>query len=955
MPDLIDDDILGIISTGETTIQEQIGRADRANTQNPQQIPSNLTGTVVPSNADAGTTDQTFGDDDALRTGSNIQGAQAGSPYPGSLPPGSADDGSGSVNSVDQNFIDANNPVGRAYPGWQTGASATGDDGAGLNPVAARIQELYGGNYETVSPTPNVLDRFASYTYNVSLYIMTPAQYARMINTRRKDVSGLKLLMSSAGAPASKSTGFSQTASRSEPSGDTDLGTVTVTASRGGRSQFFPLDYYLDNVQLKTMINGKGTMSAHSATELNFRIIEPNGISLIDNLSSVTQQLALQSGDNLNAYLGQVYLMVIRFYGYDQNGQLITPNNEDNEIQGDRNAVVEKFIPFIFSNIKFRIANKLTEYECQAYCPQNMIATAQQRGVIPYNFQISSTTLKDLLTNDLSSALNQYQAQWKSQGLITYPDEYKFELASPLDSNTVTVVPPGNTDFTKTEMGPGPNGDARRVLPSTNSVQKTTKTNSAFAGMSIVQFIDQQVRNSGYIYQQQKYIYDPKFPNTKKVQTGAGNLMAWYRIGTEAVPKLNQWDEKRGDYAYKITYKVTPYLVSDTLSDYFPRSPRWTAPKVYKYWFTGENSQIIDFTQELNNLYYYAVTTAQLGTSDSVMKNQIKKNPQPVSPASSQGSDGKVNEPGANAAAYLYNPADFARLRMTILGDPDWIEQGEVWEGVTGRDFDTSAFLSDGTINYESREVVFDVIFNTPSDYDFNYGTVTTPSSSTAASQRPGVARSLEMRTRYKAVWVTHNFSQGRFTQDIEGLMIVPEVADQRASGSLLNTFSAGAVNADNQTSTTTSLVTESNVNANNDTQSSVILNPNANNNYFAATPTLSDNFLFNLDSPIDQLFPGQVSAPTSGTQIIGTASVNGSTNFATGGTFVTPVSVNITLLNGTNVSVSSEAEINELFNQGQIDFRTASTGINSIRSLQSAQQTTINNGPVQFINRGDP
>ena len=43
MPDLIDDDILGIISTGETTIQEQIGRADRANTQNPQQIPSNLT------------------------------------------------------------------------------------------------------------------------------------------------------------------------------------------------------------------------------------------------------------------------------------------------------------------------------------------------------------------------------------------------------------------------------------------------------------------------------------------------------------------------------------------------------------------------------------------------------------------------------------------------------------------------------------------------------------------------------------------------------------------------------------------------------------------------------------------------------------------------------------------------------------------------------------------------
>jgi hypothetical protein len=176
-----------------------------------------------------------------------------------------------------------------------------------------------------------------------------------------------------------------------------------------GRNQFFPLDYYIDDVQVKSIISGKGTGGAHNVTELRFKIIEPNGITFLDNLFAATQQyIALQGGNVKQNYAAQNFLMVIRFYGYDENGTLVTANRQNKDAVGsDVNATVEKFIPFQFTGIKFRIANKLVEYECSAVCPQNIVATGPARGVIPYNVEVTSQTLKELLTGTAKFATGQ--------------------------------------------------------------------------------------------------------------------------------------------------------------------------------------------------------------------------------------------------------------------------------------------------------------------------------------------------------------------------------------------------------------------------------------------------------------------------------------------------------------------------------------------------------------------
>lgn len=739
-------------SAGQTVDNAQRSNDDRADPVAPYPADTQTSSAPTTANQFRSGEQEDAGTDDPTRDIATTQSI----PPPTAGPIAPTTTGAGQPNQ----FLSGAQEDAAATPTTQRGAGAPNDDsGAGQNAVVAALQKLYGGEAEVIKPTPNILDKCASYTYNISIYMITPQQYQNLITTKKKNVAGFSLILQSGGA----GSGVPQDPQEVQQTAD---GNSPVP---GGRNPNFPLDYYIDDLQIKTLVNGKGTLAAHGATELNFRVLEPNGITFLQNLIKATKEMASNTGDNVNAYLSQVYLMVIRFYGYDEMGMPVTPEQEVGALQSDKTAISEKFIPFLLKGLTFRIAGKLTEYNCSAVAPQNLIGTGQQRGVIPYNFQITSSTLKQLLTVDLADALNGYQAQQIKEGIFTKPDKYSFKLLPPLDLDTLKITPPGDTNFASTAMSPRPTDDPKSLNGKTQSVKADTKTNSAFGGMSIVQFLDQMVRTSDYIYQQQIFTRNPKTQKLER-QASGGKLMAWYRISVEALPR--EWDPKRGDYAYDITYQIAPYLVTDTLSEYFPRSPRWTAPKEYKYWFTGENNSILDYTQEFNALYYYVVNTEQARVSKSVLKNISKKGYQPASGQSSQGMRGKVNEPGANAADYLYNPGDLAKVKFTIIGDPDWIQQGDVWSGISGEKFDPNILMPDGTINYESRETMFDIVFNTPADYDLPTGLI---GPGPVAAGEPTME---ELRTRYKAVWLTNSFARGKFTQEIQGTLVLPSVND---------------------------------------------------------------------------------------------------------------------------------------------------------------------------------
>lgn len=255
-----------------------------------------------------------------------------------------------------------------ARPSGPAGAGANGEDGTG---AATTKQVMASFNNTFFSPKNNVLDKYASYTYSISWYLLTPTDYKNLTATKKPNVANYSLIAQSAGAP-----------------------TGATPANAGGiRNQYFSLDYYLDNLEIVSAISGKGTNRAHNAADIKFDVVEPAGITLITNLQKAVE--AVYKNSNIRYSLA-AYCLVIRFYGYDENGNIVTASDSDNN-----NAVVEKFIPFYIENIKFRVvSNKLVEYRVTAKPIVYYVGLGSAMGTIKAPIEISGSTVSQILAGN---------------------------------------------------------------------------------------------------------------------------------------------------------------------------------------------------------------------------------------------------------------------------------------------------------------------------------------------------------------------------------------------------------------------------------------------------------------------------------------------------------------------------------------------------------------------------
>jgi hypothetical protein len=775
-------------TAGAVVKQDQAGRQENANSTMPpggNLIQTGPDGRVVPpgqtqpTNARRTTQDSDAGTNAPVRDITSTQ----------SVPPPTA--------QPIQNRPDA--PTAGRTPG----AGAAGQDSAARAGTVQGLQNIFLGSGARIVPQANSLGKYGSYTYNLSLYIMSPQDYQRTVAGARISVPGSQLLIQSGGMPGSPAT---PTPSDSQNQGVTGETTGTQPTS-AGRNQYFPLDFYIDDFTITNLQPGKGTGSANAVTNMRFKIVEPNGISFLDNLYSACEQYV---GKKQN-YASQTYLMVIRFYGYDEKGNLVKVDNGTVDVRTDKNALVEKYIPFQFTKIGFRVANTLTEYNCEAVVPGNNQASGQARGIIPYNTELQAETIgglfggkavynekqqqdgreqiatdsaqdgpgnnpappngnaapKKTITGGLIDALNQFELERVKEGIFTYPDQYEVIFPDPVISNAKTQ-PPGVVDKTKVGQ-PSPTTAGEAKNPATNSMNPTTQAKPSVAGMSIVQFIDQAVKTSSYIYDQQILQYNGE--SNQPIRNGsAPKLISWYRIGVQALPL--KYDPKRNDYTYKITYSVNPYLVNDVKSDFFNQSPFRGTHKKYSYWFTGENTEVLDYQQEFNNLFYVVVNGNTPPKNGPILdyRELAKRSYQTRSQESDQGQDGKINEPAANAATSLYSPADLARVKISIVGDPAWIAQGEIWRNI--RAFSYTPFFPDGTINYEIQEPLFEIAWNKPVDYSLTTGLMNPNQRTNGANQIETLANGPSQSYIYRALSVTSSFKQGKFTQDLEGVLV---------------------------------------------------------------------------------------------------------------------------------------------------------------------------------------
>jgi hypothetical protein len=675
-------------------------------------------------------------------------------------------------------------------PGFVTtqgGVGALGDDSgiSNKNSTRAEIDNMF--NQDRIVPQNNILDQYASYTYQFSLYLMKPEGYRQLMNSRKKIISNSQLLIQSGGIPA------------------------------GNRNTYFPNDYYIENVQLRSAITGKGTNAAHNVNQIKMTVVEPNGITLIPNLSKAVEAFLGGAQNKRVNFASAIYLLVIRFYGYDDQGNLVQ-GGVNSPLSGTTGpAFVEKYYPITIDKIDFKVSNKLVEYDIQGTAVQQSIATGSNRGTIPYNVELGGISVKDALTGPtvvtpprsatappnerdstqsatptagvdanpppappnvtaankantqtvrqgLVTALNQFQQNLVKQGIYSVADTYSVEfIGNSISDARIQVKNPDKNQLTMSVAKTA--ADAKD--PAKQSNDPNSRMLSVLAGTQIVQFIDKLLKNSTYVTDQA--LVKVSEQNGKQTPNGSpGKNVAAYKITTEALPI--KYDPKRNDYAYAIKYVISPYQVQNLISPYFQIPKYRGVHKQYNYWFTGENTQVLSYEQTYNALYSAVMsgTPGQLG--GTLIQDAIKANFQPRSNESSQGATGRTNEIGASFTDALYNPGDLANATMQIVGDPAWLQQGEVVNVPNANNFSTTPFNPDGSINFEAGQILFEILINTPGDYNLNTGLIDPNRRETVfQTQLPG-------SNRQSYVYVTNecisDFNKGKFTQTLKGTLL---------------------------------------------------------------------------------------------------------------------------------------------------------------------------------------
>ena len=360
-------DARGTASAGQFVAEEARGRAEGAATSNPGPVGTVTVTGITDAELAANPQFAEFGLNGRVRPQTQTQ----------ATPPV----GNGSALPFITGDEDGNPVPG--IPTTQAGAAANRDDNTAPN--SNRTAQIINASFnKKITPEPNVLDEYASYTYAITWYLMTPDQYNAMMRSQKKNCASWQLLMQSGGAPTQVA------------------GATSTTAATGGRNKYFSLDYYMDDLEIVSRIPLKGTGAADGRLSIKFKVTEPNGISLIDNLYRAVSDLYKQNNISKTAnYPLAHYCLAIRFYGYNDAGELVTTGRRGTNGATDLTdpkAIVEKFYPFMIVDIKFKIPkDRVVEYTIEGKPIPHFYNTSQDRGTIPLAFELTGETIEQVL------------------------------------------------------------------------------------------------------------------------------------------------------------------------------------------------------------------------------------------------------------------------------------------------------------------------------------------------------------------------------------------------------------------------------------------------------------------------------------------------------------------------------------------------------------------------------
>lgn len=638
----------------------------------------------------------------------------------------------------------------------------------------------------------NPLGSLSSYTYQLSLYMITPDAYDAFVASGRKDINAL---------------------ANAVEGSDADVGAYLIAQSGGVNNSYdkrapeFDTDFYIDNLKIKQAIGADATQSSTNAYDISFTITEPYGFSFITKLRRANeamvnyyQQTAYAQGGPTNPSR-QFFIVGLRFLGYDKNGNIATgktdfEGSDIDAVAGESDWLFQSYYDVHIVGIKFRIEGSSVTYNvsCAAVSPNE--AFGVKRGRLLADRTLTASTFREALgvvfnqttdavetvnDNGLFAQMNQHQTNLVAQGALTYANEYIAEFIGPdgVALETAQLITPEDVD-----KGKWPGADIDNAYESTdeNSATQTpdnTKRTITFSqGTSLIEVFDELIKGSTYLRDALKVVYDNNpTPDVSREQgenaPAANKPVSWYHVTPQIYNA--RWDPKIADWAYVTKYKFetyqTPVIRSSTVN---PGMDYYGPHKRYQYWYTGENREILEYSQQLDNLYYNEVlgTTPDADGVGTGGDTDVPSVPGQPTPEPSFNSVGGGREAQNNYVTSLYSPDAYATAKIKILGDPDFLASDSRENVVYTRFYGDDGFR----VNANGGQVFFEIDFKEAVDYDTGTGPngetgVLDINDSILFFEYPNNVANTIVGVSYRIVTITSNFSEGKFTQDIEAVI----------------------------------------------------------------------------------------------------------------------------------------------------------------------------------------
>ena len=664
---------------------------------------------------------------------------------------------------------------------------------------------------------PNALEQFASYTPLWTFSALTPEQFNNPKSYRNSPADLKHIVFASAGRFDSQRV-------------KTAYGTP---------------EYYVNNFTMTTVISASQKTGNSNAIKFTFDIFEPYSMGLF--LQSL--QLAALNAKH-PSYLQAPYVLRLDFLGFTDDGKLFT-------------GVKPKYFTVKLLSVKFDTSEAGSNYKVEAI-PHNHqgFGTAVNNtfnDIALAGDPNTDITVKHLLVegkDSLCGVLNRAEIDLSSGAnrKQNFPDEYEVQFPSTPDEffNNISTTPVNLATIDVNGLD--------SVTPSIGTAASPTKEYGdnaiGLAGMGITASSggnysfkregDVVDGSSGKVQRNQMTI-DPKnrkFQFTQEqsltsiisqivlsstyatdaIKKAPGNdgLISWFKIDVQI--QLKEFDDKRGDYAKKIIYRVLPYNVHISIFSNPTSAPPGYAElekliaKRYEYIYSGQNNDVLRFDININNLFFTGTNPKgedsngananldQKGFAEDPPKTTItnqgesggeslgattgsspaKKDPASMNMTASR--DGVITTERivANSfhQAFLNNSGDLISVDLEILGDPYWMVDSGIGNYFAPTSSENKLTTNDGTMNYESGDVYIYLTFKTPSDINEISGLYNFPD---GGSESPfgGI---------YKVIQCENTFNDGTFKQKLKTIRMPRQPSDFDGTSQKVNPKTTAAI-----------------------------------------------------------------------------------------------------------------------------------------------------------------